>query len=476
MKKQVLSILLAAAILLSLIFGTATVGAAAERFGDTDGDGEVTILDATSIQRHLAELKTLDERAIARSKVLGDDDLTIMDATSIQRYIAELIDRFPAGEFLPDEDADVMTIRFTNKNNWKDVHAYVYNYSTEEALCEWPGAAMTDAGLDGAGKTILTVDVDLSKYDRVIFNSGTLQTSPVPVTKASSHFTLAGKSGNRYTAGLVPDEENGKGKIETVYLDYPDGYEKKIFIWTPEGYDPEDTEKQYSTLYMTDGQNVLDKIYSYSGVEWQCDETVMTLMQNGGDGVIIVAIDNSDGMRETELTPDLGEFHPMMIEAMAAEGMDSFECRADVFAGFVVNDLIPYVESQYNVNDVRGFAGSSCGGQAAFYIGMEYPETFSYIGAFSSAFSYFTDESWDNYLSTKDFSGKVPRLYLYTGTNQNDKTESWISVSSVKMEGWLLDHGYPADQLYNVVDEFAMHHERYWALYFPEMLCWGMEV
>ena len=58
--------------------------------GDVDGDGEVTIIDATYIQRHLASIPipfVLDE-AIADT----DEDglVSIMDATYIQRWIASL--------------------------------------------------------------------------------------------------------------------------------------------------------------------------------------------------------------------------------------------------------------------------------------------------------------------------------------------------------------------------------------------------
>lgn len=479
MKKLICMVLVCAVLLLSLNLCATAVGAAAELYGDTDGDGDVTIMDATKIQRHLAELETLGEGAIRRGMVRGEDELTIMDATCIQRYLAELIDRFPAGETLPAVSGklkDVVTIRFTDKNNWGEVNAYLYNYATGEALSEWPGTAMTAAGVDRKGQSVLSITVDVSKYDRVIFNNGNLQTSPAPVTKISSEFTLAGKNGKRYVAGIYPYEENAKGTIETVFMDYPDGYQKKIYIWTPEGYDPEDTDKKYSTLYMTDGHNVFDRMYSYAGVEWQADETVSALMQKGGDGVIIVGIDGSNPERVTELTPDLSEVDPEMLKSVEAQGIEMPEFRGDVFAGFVVNDLIPYIESRYNVNDVRGFAGSSCGGQMAFYIGLEYPQTFRYIGAFSSAVAYFTDKAWDEYLSKKDFSGEVPRLYLYTGANDSDDTERWIWPSAVKMAGWLLDHGYPADKLFNVVNEFGMHHERYWSLYFPEMLCRGLDV
>ena len=438
--------------------------------GDADGDGEVTILDATAIQRDLANLPnaSFDEAAADTD---SDGGITILDATMIQRYLVNLIDHFPDG----GELSSVVTVRFTDKNNWGAVNAYLYNYATGEAFSEWPGAGMTAVGTDSKGYPILSVAADLSKYNRVIFNNGTLQTSPAPITEAGCEFTLAGKNGKRYVAGLHPYAES-KGSLRIVMMDYPDGYQKKIYIWTPEGYDPEDTDTKYSALYMTDGHNVLDRMYSYAGVEWQADETVTSLMQNGGEGVIIVGVDGSNSERTTELTPNLSELNPFMVEALEEQGIEMVEFRADVFADFVVNDLIPYIESHFNVNDVRGFAGSSCGGQAAFYIGMEYPQTFRYIGAFSSAFSYFTDEAWDEYLSTKDFSGDVPRLYLYTGTNDTDSTETWIWPTAVKMAGWLLDHGYPADKLFNVVNEYGMHHERYWSLYFPEMLCWGLDL
>lgn len=55
--------------------------------GDADGDGVVTIRDATTIQRRLVEIPTpsFDERAAD----VDGDGLNITDATSIQRYLAQ---------------------------------------------------------------------------------------------------------------------------------------------------------------------------------------------------------------------------------------------------------------------------------------------------------------------------------------------------------------------------------------------------
>ena len=57
--------------------------------GDVDGDGEVSILDATAIQRYLAELPN-DAFYGAAADTDGDGDITILDATYIQLWLASL--------------------------------------------------------------------------------------------------------------------------------------------------------------------------------------------------------------------------------------------------------------------------------------------------------------------------------------------------------------------------------------------------
>ena len=57
--------------------------------GDVDGDGEVTIIDATAIQRHLASIPTFAYNE-ATADTDGDGEVTIIDATYIQRWLASL--------------------------------------------------------------------------------------------------------------------------------------------------------------------------------------------------------------------------------------------------------------------------------------------------------------------------------------------------------------------------------------------------
>ena len=56
--------------------------------GDADGNGEVTILDATVVQRKLADLTVNDPEGVAIRGAVTTGTLGILDATAIQRFIA----------------------------------------------------------------------------------------------------------------------------------------------------------------------------------------------------------------------------------------------------------------------------------------------------------------------------------------------------------------------------------------------------
>ena len=59
--------------------------------GDADGDGDITIMDATAIQLHIAQLEIIPEDKLICADVDGVSGVSIMDATQIQLFIAQLI-------------------------------------------------------------------------------------------------------------------------------------------------------------------------------------------------------------------------------------------------------------------------------------------------------------------------------------------------------------------------------------------------
>lgn len=68
--------------------------------GDVDGDEDVTVLDATFIQRYEAgfNVPIAEEVIIARGDIDGDGEVGVIDATYIQRYDAGFNTPYPIGE------------------------------------------------------------------------------------------------------------------------------------------------------------------------------------------------------------------------------------------------------------------------------------------------------------------------------------------------------------------------------------------
>ena len=69
-----------------------------ELLGDVDGDGAVTSLDATFIQRFLAVMDMPDSFNETAADIDGDGDVTSVDVTYIQRYLALIEVPYDIGE------------------------------------------------------------------------------------------------------------------------------------------------------------------------------------------------------------------------------------------------------------------------------------------------------------------------------------------------------------------------------------------
>lgn len=91
---------------------------------DVNGDGEITISDATFVQLYIAEKINKfpapdknKESKFLMGDVNGDGDITISDVTFIQLYIAEKINRFPAQDKINPTEAPTTIPIETNPAN-----------------------------------------------------------------------------------------------------------------------------------------------------------------------------------------------------------------------------------------------------------------------------------------------------------------------------------------------------------------------
>lgn len=61
-------------------------------YGDVNGDGDITVVDATFVQKHVVQLETLSADKQILADVNGDNTISVVDATLIQKYIVQLKD------------------------------------------------------------------------------------------------------------------------------------------------------------------------------------------------------------------------------------------------------------------------------------------------------------------------------------------------------------------------------------------------
>lgn len=61
-------------------------------YGDVNGDGDITVVDATLVQKHVVQLETLSADKQILADVNGDNTISVVDATLIQKYVVQLED------------------------------------------------------------------------------------------------------------------------------------------------------------------------------------------------------------------------------------------------------------------------------------------------------------------------------------------------------------------------------------------------
>lgn len=66
--------------------------------GDANGDGEITLMDATVIQRYLSNLPVSDPDIVVRNGDIEGEGIEVSDATWIQRHIAKMVIPYEVGK------------------------------------------------------------------------------------------------------------------------------------------------------------------------------------------------------------------------------------------------------------------------------------------------------------------------------------------------------------------------------------------
>lgn len=85
------------AILTSLKLENITPAEPQVTVGDINGDGEITLRDATLLLQHVNKVATLENSQLAAADINGDGEITLKDATLLLQYVNKIIDVLPSG-------------------------------------------------------------------------------------------------------------------------------------------------------------------------------------------------------------------------------------------------------------------------------------------------------------------------------------------------------------------------------------------
>lgn len=246
-------------------------------------------------------------------------------------------------------------------------------------------------------------------------------------------------------------------------------FESRIFrnrrflrVWLPPAYDnAENVGRRYPVFYVNDGQNLFEASTSFTGVEWQVDETADRLIAEGVvPPMIFVGIDNAGEGRIREYMPHRS-FRPMRLRV-----------QGNRYPQFLTREVMPFVAQSYRVAagpENTGLGGSSLGALIALYTAIVRPGLIGQLLVESPSLWAANRQLIRESRSVKNWP---ERVFLACGTSEAgspDKNQSVVDDVR-EMEAILRRSGLDAKRLRVEIDEGATHSESAWARRFPSAL------
>ncbi len=190
------------------------------------------------------------------------------------------------------------------------------------------------------------------------------------VARISNIFIIDKGLADVYKVNLVPH-----GTVSYRWYNSPgNGKMRRLAIYTPPGYENSDTK--YPVLYLLHGIGGDEEAWLGSG---RASQILDNLIAQGKAKPMIVIMTN--GNVSQEASPGKGSEGFVRPTFRLPNTMDGkFE---ETFI-----DIMKFVETNYRTiesKEGRAIAGLSMGGFHTAYISLNYPNTFDYIGLFSSA-------------------------------------------------------------------------------------------
>lgn len=213
-------------------------------------------------------------------------------------------------------------------------------------------------------------------------------------------------------------ESDKPGNLEQVwYHSAENDMTRRLYVYTPYGYEPKKTKVKYPVLYLLHGGGGDEDAWSTLGRTCQILDN---LISQGKAEPMLVVMPNGNPSQYAAQTLGIPENQNVKTYS---SGFDNYTS--------LVADIVPFIESRYNViasKKGRSVAGLSMGGGQSFYIAFRNVDKFSSVGIFSSGLigaSAIGGEPFDaekqipGMLTQSDKFNKFDVIYLACGEQDN---------------------------------------------------------
>ena len=309
---------------------------------------------------------------------------------------------------------------------------------------------------DHAQKVQLLMELGQSAYDMAKGEDGLWEVTTKPLLPGFHYYAISvdGFASNdpgsrvffaarKEVSGLeVPGPDSDLFAIKDVphgtvrtewYFSKTTGETRRIFVYTPPGYDR--STDRYPVLYLQHGWGEDEAGWSDQGHENFILDNLIAARK--ATPMIIV---NENGMTGVHFqpppppAPGSSTSAPPPPRAVSNFFMDE---RYSTFDGVISRDLIPFIDAHFRTirdRHYRALAGLSMGGAQALRIGLNHLDQFACLGAFSPAIAITdTTKDYDGVLADPAKVNQQLRL-LWIGIGSDDFLHSPVKLSHETLE------------------------------------------
>lgn len=236
-----------------------------------------------------------------------------------------------------------------------------------------PAAAEMVQGQDGTWSVTLPLpEPELYTYNFVV--DGVQMLDPANV--------LVQRDGSRYSNAVLVEgghadlykESDRPGNVEQVwYHSAENDMIRRLYVYTPYGYDHKKTKVKYPVLYLLHGGGGDEDSWSTLGRTCQILDN---LIAAGKAKPMLVVMPNGNP----------NQYASQTLMKPVKQDVRKYNSNFDNYTSLVA-DIVPFIEGRYNVirnKSGRAVAGLSMGGGQSFYIAFRNVDVFSAVGVFAS--------------------------------------------------------------------------------------------